>query len=751
MIFPGIERVVSLTALLYLLVAAPVCEESMAGEVIASRAAPDQVLVLYNVDWNEDSERSGKGQDSRELAEYYQAMHTDPETGKKPFLLPLTCVHGDKHLNDWFIKEESTDNKNAIAFTGPGDPPKDFNWVLDSRHVEIIVPEKNTDWDSVSIRIHSETSDATKTIYMRQQAIEGMVVSVSGLPKSQGFARTYPPVKAGEGRCFRFDITQVTKGTANVSLTASDKEGRDVADLSVRYFDREEFVFSATGQDGIPDDKHLEEDVLQPVRNFLDSPEYALPNGRLLKDHILYIVIVHGMPYAANGIFGIEHGATSNKDDQGSLTSLEQRLQTLYYPWGSKKMQPPLTAVYLTKGPQEASGVSSHIVTTFLRYPLTGVRWNPYLHPDVYSYLNRENKTPPTFFPVASLAERRQRLTNNFHAFAVTRIDGPTLEDAKRIVDNTLYANRYLRPEMDCAVRKRLQDEGLEDISDLPERMKAATKENLWGGSELQKIGFRVDSGAGLPFLVMPPGAAAGECGVDKSSWKDTGFYPGGMHHQVDSSNGLNFKNAEVWQMLGQGATVTAAGSPAYSGGPHITNTTFWDNRIVMRYLLHGKDLGEALLLSNLHINWSTSYLGDPLLHPDLRETVIDKTPPTVSGQKVTITLTRNEETFAASFAATLVHNPEAPEVAVMRVECKDDDGVESKGYSNLFSRRPTVSIPGLAPEKKFQCSVTFADPYENLTTSPIVNFTTPKITMIDKFTRGVVDIFKGIKIVPRR
>ena len=249
----------------------------------------------------------------------------------------------------------------------------------------------------------------------------------------------------------------------------------------------------------------------------------------------------------------------------------------------------------------------------------------------------------------------------------------------------------------------------------------------------------------------MPPGAAAGICGVDKPNWKDSGFYPGGMHHRVISSNGLNSKKADVWQMLGQGVTVTAAGSPAYSGGPHITNTTFWDNRIVMRYLLRGKDLGEALLLSNYHINWSTSYIGDPLLHPDLRETIIDKTPPIVSGQQVAITLTRNEETFTAFFTASLEHNPEAPEVAVMRVECKDNDGLESKGHSSLFSMRPTASIQGLAPEKKYLCSVAFADPYENLTSSPIVNFTTPKITLIDKFTRGVVDIFKGIKIVPRR
>lgn len=746
----GTKKTLKFPILLSLLAVVATCPLSAAEMTVDFQTTPDQVLVLYNADWEEDATGSDPGQDSRELAEYYQMMHTDPVTGKKPFLLPLTCVHGENHLNEWFIKEKSNDNKNAITFTGPGKPPEDYNWVLDSRHVEITVPEKNTDWDSVTIRIHSESNDKTKTIYTHQQAMEGTTVSVSGLPKSRGFERVYPPIKEGEGLCFHFDITQVTRGTATVLITATDKEGSVVTDLSVRYFDREEFSFSSVGKDGIADDKHLEEDVLIPVRRFLEDPENALADGRLLKDHVLYLVVVHGLPYAANGVFGAEHGATSRKADHGSLASLDQRLQTVYYPWGSK-IRPPIINMYVTNGPKAASGVGSHIVTTAMRRPMTGVNWNPYLHPDTYSYLIKGNKAAPNFFPVAPLAERRQRLTDNFHAFAVTRVDGPTIEDAKRIVDNTLYANRYLRPEMDCAVRQRLQEEGQEGIADLPERMKAAVKENLWGKRELQKIGFRLDGGDGLPFLAMPPGATAGECGVGKPGWQESGFYPGGMHHKVISSNGLNVEKADVWQMLRQGVSVTAAGSPAYSGGPHITNTTFWDNPIVMRYLLRGRDLGEALLLSNYHINWSTSYIGDPLLHPDLRETVIDKTPPIVSEQQVAITLTRNEETFTASFAANLEHNPEAPEVAAIRIECKDETGAESKGHSKLFSRRPTASISELAPEKRYLCSVTFADPYENLMTLPIVNFTTPKITMIDKFTRGVADIFKGIKIVPRR
>jgi len=53
---------------------------------------PDEVLVLYNADWREDLPGTNPGQDSLEVAQYYVSRHTDPKTGKKPYLLGLHCV-----------------------------------------------------------------------------------------------------------------------------------------------------------------------------------------------------------------------------------------------------------------------------------------------------------------------------------------------------------------------------------------------------------------------------------------------------------------------------------------------------------------------------------------------------------------------------------------------------------------------------------------------------------------------------------
>lgn len=130
------------------------------------RASPDQVLVLYNVDWEINADHTQPGQDSKEVADYYIKMHTDPFTGKKPYQLGLTCRHGQKHLNRWLIKEESQDNKNGVVFIGKGQPPGPKEWPRDSRQVEIVLDKDldRIDWDSVRIWCQSADSKAKSLV-----------------------------------------------------------------------------------------------------------------------------------------------------------------------------------------------------------------------------------------------------------------------------------------------------------------------------------------------------------------------------------------------------------------------------------------------------------------------------------------------------------------------------------------------------------------------------------------------------------
>uniref|UniRef100_A0A831UEC8 Fibronectin type-III domain-containing protein n=1 Tax=Geobacter metallireducens TaxID=28232 RepID=A0A831UEC8_GEOME len=693
-------------AALLIVTAIPV---SAAEKLEPFAASPDQVLVIYNADWKKRSENSSADQDSRDVAEYYAAMHTDPKTGKKPYLLGLGCRHrGKKHLNDWVIREESTDNRNGIIFRGKGPAPSSLDWVRDSRKVEIQIKETDADWNSLSIICRSEATGEKKIVTPLMTALQ-----ISGIPSSPGSSASYPPAVKGKGISIRLDATKLFAGTVTISLKARNTSGKVIRDLNLRYYDARDFAFSASGPDGIADDRILSEDVLKPVRTFLEDRKNALPDGTLLKDHLLYIVVVHGMPYSANGAFGIDHGATSNRGDHGSLASLEQRLQTLYYDWES--MKPPIIPFHMGGGPDSDQGVINHIITTAMRNQLTGSRWNPYMHPDTYSYL-RQGKNVPEFLLLPPLPERRKTDSRLF-AYAVSRIDGAGAEEAKRIIDYSLYASRYLRPEMDCRTRGAKRPENAK----LPELLSRAEQRNLWGDKELETLGFIVQNNTehqkdqGLPFMARPAGDAAGDCRNEKADWTKAGFYPGGMERRVISHNGLNNKNAEIWQQIAKGVTVSAAGSPAYGGGPHITNATFWDNRILVRYLFRGRDLGECFLLSTAYVNWSTSLIGDPLFHPDLRNTVIDTTPPIAKGG-LAISFDAQPGKVAATVGTELVNDPKTPEVALLRVVFNDGKGGVIAGVSPLYSRRPNAVIEGLRPDTAYTVTASLIDPYGNTT-----------------------------------
>ena len=679
-----------------------------AGETLQPYAAPpDRVLVIYNADWKKRSEGTAAGQDSQEIAEYYAAMHTDPKTGKKPYLLGLSCRHsGKKHLNDWAIREESTDNRNGTAFRGRGTPPGRGEPIRDSRKVEIHISEPEANWETLRISCRSEITGKEKSIPLISAALR-----ITGIPSAQGNDSVYPPIAADKGRSIRLDAAKIFPGTVTVLLTLRNHAGDTIRDMKVRYYDIRDFIFSPTGPDTIPDDTILEQDVLTPVRTFLEDPRNALRDGTSLKDHILYIVVVHGFPFAGNGVFGIDHGVTSSWGEHGSLASVEQRLQTIYYPWD--KLRPPVISLYSSKGRDADKGVINHLITSAMRNILGGIRWNPYMHPDTYSTLQK-GAPPPTFVNLPPFEQERREKKQTFFAYAVSRLDGSTPEEAKRLVDYALYASKYLRPEMDRVEREDTLKRFLSPK--LPSLLESSVVKKLWGGKELEAMGFPIresEQGQGVPFMARPADGKA-----NTRDWRQSGFYPGGMERFVSSSNGLNHKKAGVWQLISQGVTVTAAGSPAGSGGPHITNSTFWDNRIMLKYLLRGRDLGECFLRSTYHVNWSTSLIGDPLFHPDLNQTILDKTPPRAPGG-LKIRWEVKDGTATATAYTELDFDPAAPEVALMTVTANNAGSATATAGTPLYSRRPSLDVANLEPGASYRFTAELADPYGNRTTLP--------------------------------
>lgn len=691
-------------------------------------ASPDQVLVLYNADWKKDVDGSDPGQDSKEVADYYVQMHTDPVTGKKPYLLGLNCTHGKQHLNDWVIPEESQDNRDGVVFIGKGEGPEAGEWARDSRFVELVIDPGDDDiaWETVQLWCESD-------LMPERKAADPVV---SGAPRREGRKEIYPGIEEGKPRCYRFDAHELARGTVGVRLTAKNRSGKTVRDLKVQYYDRDDFRFSAFGKDGIADEKNFQEDVAIPVKRFLEESNHAEKDGAGLKTHILYMVVCHGLPFSCEGVFGIERGVTPNPSDHGDLGSMEQRLQTLYYGWGTR-IAAPVISMYMFGGPDSEKGVRNYRITSGMRYPMVGQRWNPYMHPDTYSSLGG-NKTP-AFTRLSPLSERRKQLPAFAFSYGVTRIDGQGPAEAKRLIDYSLYASAYLRPEMDAAVRKQLQKENKKEITNLPERIALAEKENKWGKEELETLGFipvSKHSKEGIPFLMRQSSADIPEVNgkTDPTAGATySGYYPGGMDRTVVSSNGWNMgRSADIWQQVDSGVTVSACGGPAYGGGPHITNATFWDNHILMRYLFRGRDLGECFLLSTYYVNWSTSLVGDPLYHPDLSKTQIDRESPKVAAKAdISVRLVPTMKQFAGRITVPVLSTGKAPEVALLSVHYgKEGQKMKRADGEQIYSTRPSVILGDLEPETTYHYKPELTDPYGNRSaladSDGSLRFTTP-------------------------
>ena len=669
-------------------------------------ASPDQVLVLYNAEWEKDVAGSMPGNDSKEVADYYVRMHTDPLTGKRPYILGLKCIHGKKHLNQWFIKEASQDNRNGIEYIGKGKGPRPNEIVRDSRYVEFeIKPEGEiVDWQTLKIECRPLAGG------------KRLPVSpiVSGIPYVKKRKKIYPEIQENKGRCYRFNARKLIKGSLWVYVQLKNKAGSLIKDLKIKYYDFNEFKFSLLGADQVSDELHFQQDVAIPVKTFLEDNQNRLPDGSLLKDHILYIVVCHGLPFSCEGVFGLQRGAQASFRGQGDLGSLEQRLQTLYYGWG-KELVPPVVTLYMKGGKQSNHGVKNYIVTNAMRPSLLGPRWNPYMHPDTYSFRGKKKKLES--IDLLPLAEKRKQLPPYFFAYGVSRIDGDQPEEAKRQVDYALYASRFLRPEMDLRVRNKKKSRPVK----LADKIKSVDTKGLWGVRELSELGFwknKPRQSRTIPFLKRPLQDCFPTDELKVKNKSTMGYYPGGADRTVVSSNGWNMgKGSEIWKQIKRGVTISACGGPAYGGGPHITNVTFWDNRILQHYLFRGRDLGECFLLSTCYVNWATSLVGDPLYHPDLRKTRMDVTAPTVlSKNDVKIELTPAMGKIAGMLSVSLASTNTNPEVAKMQVRYyptgQEDNAMES--FDSMYSTRPKVILRNLEPDTTYICKLLLIDPYGN-------------------------------------
>ncbi len=365
------------------------------------------------------------------------------------------------------------------------------------------------------------------------------------------------------------------------------------------YVDLDDVQLSHTGRDGQRDDQNFIEDVEQPLRAFLEDKKNARPDGTLLKDYLLYIVVCYGLPRTAIAPDGIARGITDQINNFGTIIDFGQRLQLLYYDQ-NKVMGTELK-------PYRFSG-KEPFTNFFLRspqaWPLYGTKANPFLHHLAYQKKKGDLDNLPEARTFNDKNRNREELR---HLYFVTRIDAPDPLQARGLIDRAVYASKYCGASM----------------GQLPGQQYSQTKERVGRlersvtGQWLWQKGWRhlYYGGQGKNRLELL------RLGPDDGFYnQDTAYLPGGIAGTVISHNG--WKKGEMLTDLQRGVTATVGAAKVYRGAPHIHNKSWWDDEILYPFLERGKTLGEVLLMNQIHLGWITTFIGDPLYQfPDPVET----------------------------------------------------------------------------------------------------------------------------------
>jgi uncharacterized protein (TIGR03790 family) len=194
----------------------------------------------------------------------------------------------------------------------------------------------------------------------------------------------------------------------------------------------------------------------------------------------------------------------------------------------------------------------------------------------------------------------------------VSRLDGPSPEIAKRLVDDAVWAEG----------QGGLKGRAYIDTRNITTGGYAEGDEWLRNAAEmLRRAGFQteVDTDPEVMPLAHPmPDAAVylgwyTEHAVGPIVKPEFRFVRGAIAYHLQSFSGSAIRDAKthwVGPLLVHGACVTAGAvyEPFLSGTPHID--------ILMARLLEGYSWGEAAYMSQSWISWQICFIGDPLYRP---------------------------------------------------------------------------------------------------------------------------------------
>ena len=207
------------------------------------------------------------------------------------------------------------------------------------------------------------------------------------------------------------------------------------------------------------------------------------------------------------------------------------------------------------------------------------------------------------------LLDSKERITLESKILVVCRLDGPTTEIAKGLVEKAILAEALgCHGESFLDTRGLTSGDGYQQRDDIMEKV-----EDSWKAAEFKYVhdtNGKVFDLSQRTDTLHYYGWYAGNPG----SWKgDVKFRTGGVCIHLHSFSGATVRNIKknwVAPLLNWGATATYGTTyePYTTGFPY--EHMFWDR------LVNGWTFGEAGQISNHLLSWQAVFCGDPLYTP---------------------------------------------------------------------------------------------------------------------------------------
>ena len=188
-----------------------------------------------------------------------------------------------------------------------------------------------------------------------------------------------------------------------------------------------------------------------------------------------------------------------------------------------------------------------------------------------------------------------------FRSYFAMRLDGEDPVQAKALIDRSIYARKYATPEMGLGLYQAKSNN-----NSMGKHIQSYPAGKLYWEAGYRRIFYKPASSNRLELFKLPP---------EPPFFNKTSVYlPGGIGVTAVSESGWNRKDSSLYSYLRAGVSMTASAANVYSGSPHIHNKSFWDDNVFYPALLKEKSIGEALVMNQIHLEWITCFVGDPLL-----------------------------------------------------------------------------------------------------------------------------------------